>query len=557
MKIKQLNFGGGMNLFDPDHLLAPNEYPLAFNVRHRDNVISGINGPLEDTTAPNGLKQGLFGYDKYLFLVNKGNIYYKDTSISGSTWGLIVGQKLSSSVSRVYCHPIPATPAFYGRRLQETNIINGTSTDSRIDIDSSLVISGLSAGLVFQDGVSQGIYVYIDPVTGPTGVLTGSYDLWTTSNRKYLPIGKNLAIVNGILWTLAPDGFTLYRSLTHRYTDFVVNITKEGNKGGDASTTSYAVSPLQVTGLFELPTGQLLVTTLDGCYPVSYNTQKLYFGEPSFNNNQRFSAGVINQYAAIDILEDYLFIDQDGIRSYLSIAADAEGSEGRMSIFSRKVTPLIEGIQQDPDKACAYYFNNYALFSLNTKYGYGVLVYDTIKKVWVSLDRYGIDAIKQFTSTKTNYDPKLYCITEDKVYQMYSGSSLTATLYTRTNAPEDAGIEIKLEDIYAIFNNISDAGLFSVTEYTNEVRGFTAQRRIESSLQGIYYPLTYPIGFLGSKRIQHFRIPTQGRSAKGFKSGALLQWNTSAKLIHWQAEYTVDTSRTPMKQKESIYASNT
>jgi hypothetical protein len=180
------------------------------------------------------------------------------------------------------------------------------------------------------------------------------------------------------------------------------------------------------------------------------------------------------------------------------------------------------------------------------------VVYDTIKKIWVSIDNYNIGAIKQFGATKSQFDPTLYCITATTVYTMEAGAYLPSTIYTRAISPEDAAMEIKLNDAYAIFDESPSDDTVVVTEYSNNIRGAVTSIPITSSFGGISYPVTYASGFDAEDSLKHLRFSFQGRSRLGFKSSAIVQWSNGAKLIHWQPQYETDSTGVSLKQIASI-----
>src|ERR1044071_7680228 len=106
-----------------------------------------------------------------------------------------------------------------------------------------------------------------------------------------------MAYLNGILFIVSPDRKRLYRSVSGRPLDFVVNVTQSGDKGGNAETVSYAVSQEDITCLTPLNSGELFVGTIDGCFPLQLNYDSTIFQEPTFINKDGLSAGVINQWS--------------------------------------------------------------------------------------------------------------------------------------------------------------------------------------------------------------------------------------------------------------------
>jgi hypothetical protein len=556
VKLTQINFGGGLNAFQPAHALTEQEYPLAFNLRIRDNQPTPIKGPkLEATRVPTGKKQGLYGFGQYLLLFNDGYAYYKDTNDKNAEWFLIPGIILDAEVDTIYIQAVPAATNNYTRQLQKADVINGTSADSRVDLLGAFIISGVAAGVVVQDGVSDPPY-FIQITNGiVNGRRLNNYDQWTKDNREYVPRGKQMAYMNGILIVVAPDGKSFYRSVSGRPLDFVVNITKEGDKGGDAETTSYAVSGNEITAVMPMSSGDLLVGTLDGCYPVEFNYDFTIFQEPTFLNRRRFDAGLINQFSFIETLGDYNFIDQDGIRSFNAVSQ--LNYEGRNSVFSLKITNILN-VQQSLKHSAAFVFDNYAFFSAQTNFGHAVLVYDTLRQVWVSIDFYGTQGeIKQFAATKLNIQPTLYAITETHVYQLFSGDEyLPATLHTREHVSNDPQVELQLSNVRCVFDGSSSDSIISVVEYCNGLRGEVVRHRAESSITGITYPAQYPVSYSTREALQNKVFSFTGSGRTGFKVGASIEWKSNAKLLQIQNEYITETTVTPLNQRGQIYASN-
>src|SRR5256885_3886288 len=155
----QSNFRGGMNILDHDAVLAEDEYGLAFNVRNRITALETIKNNIEDIHAPTGLKQGIYGFDKYLVLFNSGRAYYKN--VDDEEWTLINAIALDRTVDYIFTQAVPASTLNYTRKLNDANRINGTSNESNLSIDP-ISINSTPAGLVVQDGVNQGWIVFAD-----------------------------------------------------------------------------------------------------------------------------------------------------------------------------------------------------------------------------------------------------------------------------------------------------------------------------------------------------------------------------------------------------------
>src|SRR6266496_3876628 len=311
--IIQNDFSGGLNLFTHDAALNPNEYGLAFNVLNRTTALEAIKDDLEDIHAPIGKKQGLFAFDKYLVLFNAGLCYYRN--VDDEAWTQINDIYVDSSVDYIFAQAVPASTFNFKRVLSIPDQIDGTSTNTNVTVQP-IEINTLNAGLVVQDGVNQPWFITPYAVASRLN----RYSQWTLENRSYVPIMRQMAYINGILFGISPDKKKLYRSVSGRPLDFVVNIDINGNKGGDADTVSYAVSYDDINCIRPLNSGELLVATGRTCFPIELNYNKTIFQEPTFLNQKPISAGVVNQESFIDILGDYAFIDFDGLRSFNALS---------------------------------------------------------------------------------------------------------------------------------------------------------------------------------------------------------------------------------------------
>lgn len=551
--LSQLDFRGGINQLDPDYAIGVNEYVYGFNVRSRNNVVETIKAPVKELRAPAGRKQGLYGFDRYLLLFNQGSAYYKDTSLplTSQVWTYIPNLGLSPTVSRIYAQAVPATLTSYVRVLKDDDVVSGTTENPAAEQSNELVISGIPAGVVCQDGINQPRFIYIEGGV-PICRRIQSYLEWNSTNREYVPVGAQMAYMNGILFVAS--GSTLYRSVSGRPLDFVVNVDIDGNKGGDASTTAYATSFNDITCLAAMNSGELFVGTLDGCYPISLNYSSTIFGEPTFINNRAFSAGVVNHFSFVDLLDDYAFIDLDGIRSMNAISQLQ--NEGRVSLFSQRLGNIFVDILQTTDTCSAFIFDNYAYISVNTVYGNIVLVYDTVRKAWISFDSYGIGSIRQFAATKLNINPELYAITENYVYKLFSSDEyLQATFHPASVISDDTNVAIKLASFIAVFKDSASESEVNALELPNDSKGASITQRFLDLMLGIEYPVTYPAMFNASGFIDVKTFNFENLSRFGFKTTALLTWASEAKLCKWQIDVDMDKSAAHLEQRARSYVS--
>lgn len=526
MTFTQYNFSGGMNLFNEDFSIGENEYRKGYNIRVRSGSVEGIKEPLELSTAPVGLKQGLYGFENYLVLFNNGRAYYYDEELE--TWTNIPSFQLSTTAEYLYAQVVPASSSNFKRQLAAESQISGTSSETNVSI-ANIVVNGTPAGMVVQDGYDQPWLILPDV----SARQLNTYGEWSNLNqREYVPIGLNMAFMNGILFVVSPDRKKLLRSLSNRPLDFVVNVDVNGAKGGDAYTTDYAVSYDNITGIFPLKTGKLLVGTEFGLYPVTFNYDRLVFAEPTFNNTDPISAGIVNQFSLVDMINDYGIIDFDGVKSFNAIKE--LGNEGRDADFTIKLgADLMGGLRQN---VCAsIVFNNYAFFAVNTSEGQVILVYDLLRACWTSIDLPRI-TVKQFAVTKQSSSPKLYAIDSSKVYQLFGGASYeTATIYTKSSIAGNVREELKLSSVRPIFTGSGDGNISSTEISDGEESASVTMSYVGSALENLNFNF-------------------YGQSSFSWKVATKLVWSNENKLSYLQIDTISSTTENASKQKSSRYA---
>lgn len=561
--IVQTNFSGGMNLYSDDFRLSDGEYGEAFNIRTRGGSVSPIKEPLEDDqqfllydmsgnphiyTIP-GKKQGIYGFATYALLFADGKAYYK--SIASIYWTYIANIHLDATVDYIYVQAVPVSPTTYGRELYDSDYVYGEYFFLGMKNRASIVVNGVPSGIVIQDGVTQPYFIWISG-----GVLNvkqlNTYSQWSLADREYVPIGKQMTVVDAILFVASPDGKEFYRSVSGRFLDFVVNVTELGDKGGDATTTSYSVSANEVTALIGVKSGLLLVGTVDGCYPLELNYEKAIFGEPTFNNTHSFKAGIVSQFSLVELINDYAFIDLDGFRSYNAVSQ--LNNEGRDSIFSLKVNKLVDGLTQISGNCSAIIFNNYAFFSCKTIYGYCFIVYDRLAEAWVCIDQYYlIEPIKMMALINEATSPVLFAITNSKVYRLFSGADFLESRISIRRAISGIGnVELKLDNFRPIFDQVKEDIDITVSEVVNNRIRNTIPRTITLVQSGMPYPIPYPVVFNTNDSVDDERFNFSQISVTGYKVGVDLSWQGEAKLIHCQYDVMPITFPTPMKQQARI-----
>lgn len=544
--IVQSAFDGGINLFNSDSKIAENEYVVGFNVRARTSSIESVKKPIEDTAAPFGLKQGIYAFDQYLLLFSSGLAYYK--TIGSDTWTKINDLYVEATEPYIYVQPVPASIINKLRKLTEDDKINGSSVNPSVTT-GTLSVNGTISGLVVQDGKLQPWLIKSDA----SALRLNTYLEWQKTDREYVPIGRNMAFLNGKLFVLSPDKKRIYHSVSGRPLDFVVNVDILGNKGGDSETTAYAVSYDEINCLIPLNTGELLAGTKNACFPIELSYEITIFQEPTFLNLRPFIAGVTNQFSFIDILGDYAFIDFDGIRSFNAVSTLR--NEGRNSIFSSRIASAFLGKKQSTTTA-AIVFDNYSLFSVLTTYGNVLAVFDNTRQTWVSFDLLKdiTNPIKQFAIANEATSPILYGITSDKVYKLYSSSTFEeAKVQFKAINSGRAKPELKLKNIRTVFEGSRTEAIVTTTSIVNNRRTKRVREKLTKSITGILYPCDYPVTYFGNGDLDNIRFNFEQLSSTGYKISPEVKWANEAKLNLVETDVEFSNFATSKKQQGVLY----
>jgi hypothetical protein len=512
---KQTSFSGGLNLLlddtrlpvslkykegDSPYDISYNQYRIASNIRTRFDVCTPIESSIVQTDSPLGIKQAIVSFGNYIILFVAGECYYK---LSGTTgWTPILSFSMSVTAPRYWTVAVPVTTTNYGRLAVTTSVTPTIAGGTTIGVNTPIVQTqsqanivagtyGTLPGLLVQDGINQPRFIYLDVNGNPQCATTQTYNQWnavygTASNnygqllvdqREYVPIGTFMEFYNGILFIVGLDGTSIYRSVSGRPLDFVVNVNTDGSKGGDATTTSYSVGVSGITAMRAMPGGALFVAAGGaGCFFVTLNqtpNAPTIFGEYTFNRQTLFTSSCMSERGIIDIAGapnttnsgDTVFIAVDGLRSFNAI--QQLQNEGRNSVFSSTVQSLFTNIQQSSNLCAAVSFDNYAIFSVQTTLGYCLVVYDTVNSCYSSIDfaQLGNTGAKQFAAITIN-QLALYAITtDDRVVELFASPTSTDAAVIRLGSvsSQDPNKEHKVTNFRAIFSNITES--FYVTAY--------------------------------------------------------------------------------------------
>src|SRR3990167_3744514 len=545
----QSNFSGGLNLYLQDSHVADDEYFMGFNLRNRDGSIIPTRSYTKLTGAPVGKKQGLYGFDIYLVLFCAGKAYYK--IVGSDTWHLISGFTMSATADRIYAQAVPASTINFKRKRNELADATGNSTESNISVDPTLNVNGTEAGLVCQDGVTQPRLI----LSNGNARAIQAYGTWADGAREYVPIGLQMTYLNGILFVVSPDKKKIFRSVTGRPLDFVVNIDTAGLKGGDADTTSHRVSYDDINFIGSLNTGELLVGTSKALFPVELNYNELFFGEPTFNNRPLIEAGIVNQFSMVELLGDTAFIDFNGMRSFNAV--QQLNNEGRSSILSKKVEKLFVDVRQTAGATCAMVFDNYAFFAVNSSFGYLTLVYDMLSSVWCSMDFIDSVPVMQFGVVNLSDEQQIYCINSNgDVYKLYdlNQNYSAAMLFPKTRIiQENLKKGLKLKGVRTLFVDGLSEDSATVTSFIDGERKTRIVQTLRDTTGGIAFPVYYPVMFDSKSKVNNLLFNFTGIAGAGTKIGCSISWSNDARLVEFQMDAEDVDTVASQKQQQQVY----
>ncbi len=546
----QDSFAGGMNQVLLDVKVPANQYIAGVNVRTRFGYAEPVMEPVSvKYNLPDGFFQGLYAFGNIQVVFVSGLGYYK--SVGDVVWTQLAGLSLNSGVSRIYAQAVPVASLKYLRFNKEAD----ASPTAGVDFDAA-VIGASSIALVCQDGINQPWLVFSDA----TCRVSHDYAAWTTTDREYVPIGKQMVFWNNVLYIVEPNGKYFYRSVSGRPLDFVIAVDENGEKVADAEVVSHAVDSNEIKLLAPMNDQSLLVITSYQAYGVTRNLDDLLYGEPTFNNTQLFTAGAVNQFSFGDILGDFAFIDREGLKTFNAVQQTK--FEGNNSVFSLSIAKMFKGIVQG-ENACAGSFDNYTFFSVSTTYSPAtILVFDNISKVFVSVDLLSTKQIKQIASTYTTNEQRLFAITENDILELYPINSTDpkdAVIFTRALDTRNAegvtmpGIgNLKTREVRLLFeDSIEDGSVFLNEIVNNSNQNDSYEREIPAVMGGVVYPVTIPVMFTLTNSVVPFNIPMKN-AKEGQKLAFAITWTGGAKLTYFAAKADSYFSKSSPQQQSRI-----
>lgn len=569
MNFIQKSFTGGMDTISPAHTVAEDGYVWLVNGRNRFGKIEPINKHLLVESAPAGLYQGVYAVGNTLFLFVAGKAYYQVDGMVG--WTLIPNFQLSSVADRLYACAVPASTANYLRKASDVNNAN-----ANINVDAYTSVNGTPSGVIVQDGINQPWIIILDTASNFFYArLLQTYNQWNNADittREYVPVGRMMLYQDGILYIVAPDYKSVYRSITGRALDFMINVDIDGNKSpsevkSGAASVSFAfdydsitcIKSVNVTGNFVLATER--TTRL---VEVDYNN--LIFGEPRFKEAFKFTPGIVNNESFVELTGNYGFISKENATTFDAVLNVK--FRGRNSIFTAELSKYLKDIKQK-DPIC-FTWNNFAFFNMDTTWGNVVFVFDILKNSyfksqaeqnvmsdvqankWTGFDITEIQNIKQVAIVETLTASKLFCITKkNQLWQMFGDTTdfYTTMLKTRDHVEQETRSDHKSQAFIPYFDSASnDSDYMTLYEYVDDKLSQTTKQPLNKSVGALKWPITFPIIFGGVNRTDNpSHVINKGYNGK--KIHFILKWKTNAKLIEYEFRSTTNTGNASMKQK--------
>jgi hypothetical protein len=627
MEFKQASFSGGMNLLvddtrlpveskyklgDNPYDIGYNQYREAFNVRNRYDVLRPIlNGDL-DYAAPVGIKQEITTFGNYIILFVGGFAFYRYYTDTG--WRQIVGFRMSTTAPRYWTCVIPLGTTNYVR-LAKAGVLNTLTTNPAGGVELSTVqgaAAGNNPGLLVQDNINQSQFIFLDNLGNIQVRTTQSFTQWyityTTDantavavdvyrnildNREYVPIGNAMAWNNGVLYITSKDFGSIYRSVSGRPLDFVINITNHlatnagieswtyvdpitgksevvsippltqiagGSHdttffpGGDATTTSYSVGVGGIACIRPMASGGLFVAASNANFSVTPNTTPnapTLFGEYTLVRTFLFNATCLSDRAILDSVGDTKFIDLTGIRSFNAV--QQQQNEGRNSQFSATVNAAFSGITQDPSLAACILYDNYELYAINTIFGSVILVFDTILGVWTSFDttQTGGKRIKALSKIELTIQ-RLYAITEDdKFYTLYQSVDYAPASVRLGSYASVPNTSHNVNDIRLVLNNITADCTVSAIPFTDNRLSKGGVQTKDIYYKAPVYPYTGLINMADLNTQVSNVLFSFPNGQTGWKSFPLIEWTGGGSLTYVSMNIKESQTMNPLMSQVS------
>lgn len=562
-----------LNLLASDTALGEGEYLWLINARNR----FGYNEPILKHKSlteglPLGKTQGIYAIGNVLLAFIGGLGYYQQDG--DTTWTRLQDFALDGLTDEYWMQAVPSSSMNFVRKA-------ATNINAPITLTTDFKVSGTPQCVVVQDGINQPWLIIYDTVNQIfTAREAKNYAAWTNissnlNDREYVPIGKQMTFIDGILFIVSPDGSKVYRSITGRPLDFMINVDTNGNKlptevDGGAQTVSFNFDADMITCLQGTSIPQSFIYgTARNTRICTFDYTQTIFGEPRFSVTTKLNSGILNQYAVTDILNDTASIDYDGVKSFNAV--QQLRFRGRNSIFSLSISRLLKSSAtkriKQTSSVCVN-FDDYAIFNLDTRYGNLMCIYDTLSEKWVALDITVVSQIKQFAIVETLTTSKLYAITtSNELFQLFAGP-LTETAMLKTKAftaaePSNEDIRYPLKTttvehksayLRLMFNSGTFDGQCTVLEWVDEQLSHdnVETKPLKGVVCGVKFPVRPPIRPDTEQQVDNPMFSLT-RGLNGKKISCVVIWSNDAQLIEYEYSSSNVAEQTAGSQKQQAY----
>jgi len=431
--ITQIDFSGGMSRFVDVTKTPRNMYRLGLNCRINQNGLQGAFRP-RLVASPNLLHQTIFAADDQVVLMAAGTLYKLDSSLSSFT-AIPTTTPLSTTADVIYHQAVP-TPSNY-RNAETGEYITRVST--------------FPEAYVLQDGVNRPMLLFSTLSNRPAK----AFSQWEYENPEYVPIGKQMTSSGNVLYIADPTGRKIYRSVSGRQLDFVLDLNSDGTKHGDADTTNLAITTAELTALAPSQVGGVIVGTLDFLYEfVPLPEVPLVFDELFMQPRELFPVGVVNHLAFTSSNGKTLFVSPYGIQEFDQVAQTQ--TESSNSPFG---APIVDYITRPITRAATAAVGDYTLIAVETKFGGGILVYNNLYNAWESIDTTAV--VKEFCVVQIAGLPRVFYITTgNECYELplYTGTRRPFSVYLGDATTGEVVRPIMPKDLHLSFNDIRASG---------------------------------------------------------------------------------------------------
>ena len=577
MNFNQQSFAGGLDTINHDSKIAPDAYPWLFNGRNRFGKIDPIPKHIKITNAPTGLKQGIIAVGNIIVLFVAGKAYYQQ--FGDLFWTNIGAFSMDPNVDRYYTLAVPASYMNFVRKA-------GASINAPMIFSTDFKLNGTPAAIIVQDTINQPWLIIFDTVNQIfIARVSQNFSEWDNqsadgSDREYIPIGRQMFYLNGKTFIVARDGFSVYQSITGRPLDFMMNVDVNGNKAatealGGADTTSFAQDFNEITCVLPVSTPDSFVyATAHTVRILTMDYNNTIFGEPTYTVSASISAGVVNQDSWVELvgIGDYAFVDFEGIISFNAVQTFR--FNGRNSLFSLPLQLILHNIKQT--NPCVTFFQNYAIFNIDTQYGNVMAIYDVMRnqnslasvmqKEWISadiqsnrwtaIDITDITEVKQFAIVETVNASYLFCINRhDEVWNLFASTTdvYPVTLQTRGHTETETDMEHKSWYFRPFFQS-EDIGICALTELVDGLFSNYIEQPLISGIGGVNYPVRPPIIPNTINQVDNPAYCLKD-GLMGKKINFILTWNINASLIEYNFKSSSKQGLSSQKQSANVLSS--